>query len=366
MSEITWTGLDVHASSVFVALLSGQSNDVETMEIQNDPQLIRRKFRKLAKGRELCCCYEAGPCGYELYRLFQDLGIYCEIVAPSLIPRRPGDRIKTDRRDAIQLARLSRSGDLTFIRVPDRAQESARDVLRARDDVRKVRMAARHRLTKFLLRRGRRYTDGTNWTQKFWQWIARQTFEFDTDRLVFDSYIDHVRYLDTRLDALDASIVDLAQTEPFRGTVDLLMCLRGISVLSAMVIVTELYDLRRFSSPRELMAFVGLVPSEHSSGPKTCRGGITKTGNAHVRRILVESAWAYARRQSSRSRQVKQLVNQPPEVGDIVRTANQRLGSRFRRLVGRGKSKNVAATAIARELCGFIWALGTMERPAAA
>jgi len=362
MQKTTWIGLDVHASSVVVAQLSAGGVEAEVAEIPNDPAVIRRKFRKLVREKKLHCCYEAGPCGYELHRLLSGLGIRCDVVAPALIPRRPGDRVKTDRRDAIRLAKALRADELTFVRVPDRAQESARDLLRARDDARRDRTSARHRLTKFLLRRGQRYLAGTNWTQRFWQWIRKQRFDLETDRVVFEGYVDQVRYLDARIEALDQAVRELATSEAFRESVGRLTCLRGISDLSAMVILSELYDLRRFASPRELMAFLGLVPSERSSGGRTRRGGITKTGNGHVRRILVEAAWAYRRPVSITARQRRQLVDQPPEVAATARRANQRLIHRYRQLVGRGKKSPLAVTAVARELCGFVWALGTMDR----
>jgi len=223
-------------------------------------------------------------------------------------------------------------------------------------------MAARHRLTKFLLRFGLRFTAGTNWTLRFWRWIQEQEVKLETDRFVFERYVDQVRYLDARIEEFDREIERIAQTDDYRESVGILICLRGIRVLSAMIILSELYDLRRFDSPRQLMGFIGLVPSEHSSGSTTRRGGITKTGNSHVRRILVEAAWTYCRSVSITSVQRRQLVEQPPRIGEIVRKANRRLSSRYRRLISRGKKSPAVTVAVARELCGFVWALGNYNR----
>ena len=362
MAKTTWIGLDVHASTIAIGRWSCGEKQPEVTQIPNEPKVIRRVFRKLARDGELRVCYEAGPCGYELYRQLQELGIDCKVVAPSLIPRRPGDRVKTDRRDAAKLAKLFRSGELTFVRVPERSQEGVRNLLRARDDARRDRMAARHRLSKFLLRFGLRFTAGTNWTLRFWRWVEAQEIPLETDRFVFERYIDQVRYLDGRIEEFDREIERIAHTDDFRDAVGVLTCLRGIHVLSAMIILSELYDLRRFESPRQLMAFIGLVPSERSSGSSVRRGGITKTGNNHVRRILVEAAWVYGRSASITSVQRRQLIEQPPRVGEIVRSANRRLTGRFRRLVGRGKKSPAVAVAVARELCGFVWALGNYSR----
>jgi transposase len=291
-----------------------------------------------------------------LQRQLTALGVACEVIAPSLIPSKPGDRIKTDRRDASKLARLYRAGELTPIAVPDEDQEAVRDLVRAREDVRRARTDARHRLTKFLLRHGLRYP-ACNWTGQFWTWIRKINFAHSELTKVFQHYIDMVLHLDTQIEDLDKHIEAVAEQEPFRAMVQRLSCLRGISTLAAMVILSEVYDLRRFGNARQFMAFLGLVPSEHSSGPKQRRGGITKTGNGHVRRILVEAAWAYRHHPGTTSRQRRLLAEQPPWVADAARTANLRLTRRYRRLYARGKRTPVAMTAIARELAGFVWAM---------
>lgn len=364
MTQTTYLGLDVHSRTIAIARLYPGSNEPAMSEIANDPTVVRKAFQreKQRSGGSLRCCYEAGPCGYVLQRQLAELGIPCEVVAPSLIPRKPGERVKTDSRDAAKLARLYRAGDLTTIGVPTEEQEAGRDLVRARDDARKDRVAARHRLTKFLLRHGYRFAEGHNWTAKFWAWVKKIAFARAGEQIAFDHYVDQVNHLDHRIDVLDTAIEQLAQSESYRDMVGKLTCLRGISTLGAMIIITEVYDLRRFASARQLMAFLGLVPSEHSSGQKQRRGGITKTGNGHVRRMLVEAAWSYRHQAIAPTvRQKKAFAAQPPGVVDIARKASHRLGKRYRHLSSRNKKWPAVTVAVAREMCGFLWALGQVS-----
>lgn len=356
MTKIIHVGLDVHQRSITVAELHGRGEPL-VREIPNSRATLRKFFTKLKAQGELRCCYEAGPCGFELYRQLCELGISCEVIAPSLIPKRAGDRVKTDRRDAVKLARLHRAGELTAIRVPDREQEGVRDLVRAREDVRKDLIAAKHRLAKFLLRHGRIFSETKNWSQKHWTWLRAQKFEQAAELTTFQHYVVQVEHLEERREVLEKEILAYAQTEPFRAPVARLATLRGISILGAMVLVGELFDLKRFESPRQLMAFVGLVPSEHSSGGKRLLGGITKTGNSHVRRILVEASWSYRHRPALGPKARRALATQPADVVSIAKRAQQRLHGRYTRLLSRGKKSQVAVTAIARELCGFIWAM---------
>ena len=351
--SIIWLGLDVHARTIAIARLDGGATTPTTTEIPNEPKIVRRTFGRLVKEGDVRCCYEAGCCGFELQRQLAATGVSCSIVAPSLIPRKPGERIKTDRRDAMKLARLLRAGELTPIFVPTSGQEAARDLVRARDDVRKDRTAARHRLGMFLLRHGRHFTEATRWGQKHWRWVRGQVFDHAEARLAFEHYVEQVDHLDARIRLLDEQVAEVAATDAFRDRVARLSCLRGISTLSAMVLLVELGDVRRFESPRQLMAYTGLVPSEHSSGESRRRGGLTKTGNGFVRRILVEAAWAY---RHSKCRH-EEMAHQPPEVAAIARTATHRLSRRYARLVCRGKKPQIAVAAVARELCAFIWAI---------
>lgn len=285
------------------------------------------------------------------------MGIDCTVIAPSLIPQKPGERVKTDRRDAAKLARLLRSNDLTSIAVPTEDQEAVRDLVRAREAARRARTDARHRLTKFLLRHGHRH-HATNWTHQFWKWVNGISFTHAALTKTLQHYTDIVLHLDRQIEALDTDIEGVAASEPYRDSVAKLCCLRGISTLAAMVIISEVYDLRRFATASQFMAFLGVVPSEHSSGQKQRRGGITKTGNARVRRILVEAAWAYRHYPRVTTRQYRMFAGQPSAITDVCRKANLRLTRRFQRLEARGKKSPVAMTAIARELAGFVWAIG--------
>ncbi len=357
---ITHVGLDVHAERIVIASLEGQSKEPVVRDIPNDAKVIRRTFQRLAKeSYELRCCYEAGPCGFELHRQLTRMGIVCEVIAPGLIPVRAGDRVKTDRRDATKLARLFRAGELTSITVPSADQEAVRDLVRLRDNIRKDLTAARSRLQHFLLRHGRAYRSGSGWTQRYWVWLRAQHFDRECEQLTFEHYVHEVEHQQARRSEVDAEIQRTARTEPYAASVAKLACLRGLSTLAAMVLLAEIGDFRRFETPRELMAFVGLVPREHSSGGTVRRGGISKTGNSLVRRILIEAAWHYRHRPVFGPKAGRVVQGQPPEVIEYVRKAQTRLFRRYTRLVSRGKKSQVAAVAVARELCGFTWGLMT-------
>jgi transposase len=327
----TWAGLDVHAERIVIAVLEGGGREAEVRDIPNDPKVVRRTLRRLLeRAYELRCCYEAGPCGFELYRQLTAMGVACEVIAPSLIPVKAGDRVKTDRRDAQKLARLYRAGELTAITVPSAEQEAVRDLVRARDDVRRDLVAARQRLGKFLLRHGLRFGGGKAWTKRYWAWVNKLTFEREGERLTFEHYVAAVEHLVERRAALDLELTRIAGAAPHAERVRKLACLRGISTLGALALLAEVGDFRRFETPRRLMAYLGLVPREYSSGGKEQRGGITKTGNAHVRRILVEAAWSYRHPPAHTGRLRAALEGQPP-----------------------------AVAAVARELCAFTWNLMT-------
>lgn len=360
MEKPIWVGMDVHARTIMVASLEDRSTTPTVTEIENDPKAIRRLFTKLKKEGQVRACYEAGGTGYELYRQLSAMQVDCTVIAPSLMPKKPGDRIKTDRRDAEKLARYFRAGELTAVTVPSKEQETARDILRLREDLRRARTHARHQLGGFLLRHGRRFP-GTNWTDSHLTWLSGLEFTAQHERTVFEHYLSRVHYYDGQIASLDGEIDKLAQSADFKTRVDRLVCLRGISTLSAMVILTELFDLRRFQHPRELMAYLGLVPGERSSGDSRRRGRITKTGNGHVRRIFVEAAWSYRHRPLLSARARRALRGQPQRVVDISHRALQRLSTRYGRLVARGRATPHACTAVARELCGFVWAIGQVN-----
>lgn len=357
--SITWVGMDVHAENIVVAAIRGDS---ETLLCRWDTPHTRKGLERLVERfgefGEVRCVYEAGPCGYDLRRFLEAKGIRCDVAAPSLIPRKPGDRVKTDKKDAEKLARLHRMGELSTVCVPTPTQEALRDLVRSREDAREDLMRRRHRLSKFLLRQGRRY-EGRKWTQGHVSWIRSQTFADNNSETVLGEYIVAIEQERERIRRLEERIEEESKSKELAPTVGRLRTLRGVDTLTAMTVLSEVIDLHRFASPRELMAFIGLVPRERSSGGKERRGSITKTGNAHLRRVLVESAWHYHRLSwvPTRSIQIRRQ-GQLPEVLEIARRAERRLHKKYTRMISRGKPKGVAAVAVARELTGFLWALG--------
>lgn len=299
-----------------------------------------------------------GPCGYSLHRQLTEMGWDCQVVAPSMIPKKAGDRVKTDRRDSLMLARLHRAGELTAVWVPDGVQEALRDLTRAREDMKHLERQAKQRLLAFLLRHGRGYDGKSNWTQAHYRWLETQKFAHAVQQIVFQEYVDLVKAMDKRIEAIDKQIEVAAFDSVFWPVIQGLMALRGVSLLTATTIVAEIGDLRRFTSAPELMAYLGVVPSEHSSGGTKSRGGITKTGNGHVRRVLVEAAWTY-RHPARKSPTLQRRAERTPEVvQEIAWNGQKRMCRRYKLLEGRGKLKVQVCTAIARELTGFIWAIG--------
>ena len=355
-----YVGLDVHKESISVSVIERKGRQWKarpSTKMVNDTVKLRRLFGRLKKDGVVHACYEAGPCGYELHRLLTDMDIRCDVVAPSLIPVKAGDRVKTDRRDAEKLARLLKAGELTSIRVPTEAEEALRDIVRCREDVREDIIRERHRLLKFLLRHGRKFSETRHWSLKHWAWLRKQSFDEPYAQRVFTEYLSRLEQSLEHMKRLDQELAAAAQQEPYRASVARLRCLRGIDTLSAITLVAEICDFRRFEHPKALMAFVGLVPSERSSGGKQRRGSITKTGNAHARRILVEAAWHY-RMSPRRSATIQaRWKGQPESVIDHAWKAQARLNRRYHRLTCRGKPSQVAVVAVARELCGFVWAL---------
>jgi transposase len=356
METVRFVGLDVHADSIAIAVAEpGRGEPAALATIPNDRSTLLKRLRRLGRVK---CCYEAGPTGYGLQRALTAEGIDCVVVAPSLVPTRAGDRVKTDRRDAVKLARFLRSGDLTEVHVPDEATEAMRDLERARDDAKKAERVARHQLGKFLLRHERRYSGKTSWTVKHLEWIRAQHFAHEAQQRVLEDYLRTVEDLSERVERLTKSIVELVETWSLRPLVKALQALRGISVVSATVVAAELGDLARFDSAPKLMGYLGLVPSEHSSGEGRRQGRITRAGNGHVRRILVEAAWAYRFRPRQSRDITLRSAAVSPEVRRIAWRAQERLCAKYRRLTARGKNRNKTTAAIARELAGFIWAIG--------
>jgi transposase len=353
----TIIAFDQHAATTVAAVLLPNQRTPALQQLMSDVPTILRVVERVRRTGPVQCCYEAGPCGFELQRALAAKAIPCDVIAPALIPRRPGDRIKTDRRDAGQLAVLYRAGALTAIHIPTQQEEGARDLLRCREDIQVDLLRARHRLSKFLLRHGRRFTTTkTAWTVRHRQWLQAQHWPLPALAQTHRAYIRAVDEALARLETVNEDLRDLLAIEPLRTRVVRLRCFRGIDDLTALTIAAELGDARRFPSASRVMAFTGLVPSEHSSGTKQARGAITKTGNAHLRRVLVESAWQYRHHpfvgRALRARQ----RGAPIDTIDRAWHAQQRLCRRYRRLAVRGKPKQHIVTAVARELAGFLWA----------
>jgi transposase len=354
----TVVGMDVHKKSITVSVLKpGGGIRSENWTIANEPPQITKLVERLAAQGSPCFCYEAGPCGYPVYRQITGMGWPCAVIAPGLTPVRPGDRVKTDRRDAEKLARLFRAGELTVIHIPTQAEEAVRDLIRAREDALVDKLRARHRLMKFLLRQGRVYRETKTWGVAHRQWLNAQTFELPASQLTLESYRQTLNEMENRLEGLRQRIESLAENEPYKTPVRYLRCLKGVDTLSAMTLIAEIQDFERFKKPTGFMSFTGLVSSEHSSGNRTFRGSITKVGNAHVRRILIESAWHYRRPYTMCQALAERRRGCPMPVIHIAHRAEERLRRKYWHLVQRGKPTQTAVVACARELAGFVWAI---------
>jgi transposase len=354
----TFVGLDVHKNTISVALLRPGQPQVE-WSLANETVAICRLIRKLereAEGR-LRCCYEAGPTGFVLQRQLTRAGIDCRVIAPSLIPVKPGARIKTDRRDARKLAELLRAGLLTEVKPPTEEEEAVRDLTRSRDDAQRDLTRARNRLSKFLLRRGCVYVVGRKptWSAKYRAWLRALTFPRRADQVVFEDYLLAVEQVEGRLQGLNEEIESVAQGQPWREPVQALRCFHGIDTVTAVALVAELHAPQRFPHPRQLMSYLGLVPREHTSGMRERRGGITGTGNRHVRRLLVEAAWHYRHKPVvGRTLRLRRREQSPKAIA-LADRALRRLTLRQRRMLYQGKHPNLVTIAVARELAGFVW-----------
>lgn len=361
-ASVVYVGMDVHKETIVIAVAREGRGPAETWQtIPHDGVRLRKALRTLVKENEvLRVCYEAGPTGFGLCRALREAGIDCVVVAPSLVPGKPGDRIKTDRRDARKLAHFLRSGDLTEVQVPEAAVEAIRDLERARDDAKRAERVARHQLGKFLLRHGRRWEE-TSWTAKHRDWIRTQRFEYPAQQRVRTDYLKAVEDLAERVAALTAALGELVQDTVLAPLVKALQAFRGVSLVTAVTVAAEVGDLRRFATAGQFMAYVGLVPSEDSSGQRRRQGRITRCGNGHVRRILVEAAWHY-RHLPSLSRELRRRQEGVAAgVKRLAWKAQLRLHKRLQHLVQAGKSVQKAVVAIARELAGFLWAVGQEE-----
>jgi transposase len=350
-----WVAFDQHKLSIVAASLPCEGGVGEVVRIETTEKAIRRFIERLGGPGGLAVCYEAGPGGFALYRLLSSMGVACDVVAPSLIPVRAGDRVKTDRRDAKQLVALYRAGMLRFVAPPTPETEGLRDLLRCRDDLRRARVAARHRILKQLLRHGRVYREGKQaWTKRHRDWLATQHLEDPLAHAALEQMLIHLGGLDRQLALLDASLERIAREGRWALQVQTLARFRGIATLTALGLISEIGDFARFSNPRELMSWLGIVPSEYSSGDQQHRGHITRAGNTHARRLLCEAAWHY--------RHPPRRPRTGPEPDHRAWQAQVRLHHRWRHLTAHGKRSTVANIAIARELTGFLWA-ATTDQP---
>ena len=366
-----WVSLDVHKLSIVAATLPAADGKPEVSRIETTEKAIRRFIDRLGGPAGLAVCYEAGPGGFALWRLLTRLGVACDVVAPSLVPVRAGDRVKTDRRDARKLVSLYRAGLLRFVHPPTEELEGLRDLLRAREDIRCARTAARHRVLKQLLRHGRIVREGKSaWTKLHRAWIARQRLDDSLAQRALEQLLIHLDGIERQLDVLDAELEQIAHGERWGGQVEILTRFRGINTLTALGLIAEIGDFARFSHPRELASWLGITPSEYSSGDQQHRGHITKAGNPHARRLLVEAAWHY-RHPPRRSQRTDRLADRvPADVSTRAWQAQIRLHHRHRTLAQHGKRSTITNVAVARELTGFVWAAMTHQplrkEPAAA
>lgn len=351
-----WIALDVHKLSIVAATLAPAGGELEVQRIETTERAIRRFIDRLGGPDGLAVCYEAGPGGFELLRLLTRLGVACDVIAPSLVPIRAGDRVKTDRRDAKKLVRLYRAGALTFVQAPTIETEGLRDVMRCRDDLRCARMAARHRVAKALLRHGHVFREGKkSWTLAHRAWVNQQRLVDPLAQLALEQMLTHLDSVERQLAALDNRIEQIADSDRWRDEVQTLTAFRGISTRTALGLIAEIGDFHRFAHPRELASYLGITPSEYSSGDQQHRGHITKCGNRHARRLLVECAWHYRHR--------PRLPANAPAPTDRAWQAQIRLHHRYRHLTEHGKRTTVTNIAIARELSGFLWAAMTDQPP---
>jgi transposase len=356
---ITYVALDAHKKEHRVCLMLAGEEEVREFGVKNQVREMKRMVKRIQRQTQgpIRMCYEAGPCGFALQRQLVKEGVSCVVVAPSLIPVKPGDRVKTDRRDARKLLDLFRAGLLTEVHPPTDEEEAVRELCRCREAVKQAQTAARHQLSKFLLRHAMIYREGAQWTQKHFRWLRGLTFENALNRMVFTDYLEEVERRTERLKALDQALEEVAQQEPYSTRVGWLRCFRGIDTVTAMSIVAELFGFARFSSARGLMSYLGLTSSEDSSAGKRRQGAITKAGNSRVRRLLIEAAWHQRHWPVTSKALRKRRKGQPAWVIQTADRAKKRLHKRYWWLVGQGKLPKLAVTAVARELVGFLWSV---------
>lgn len=354
----TVVGLDVHKETIVTGVLPQWSEKAtETARLENTPQVIEKLVKRMASQGPVEFVYEAGPCGYEVQRQITGLGHACVVVAPGLIPVRATDRVKTDRRDAEKLARLWRAGELTAIRIPSREEEASRDLVRLREDALADRLRSRHRLSKFLLRQGRVHRETKSWGVTHRIWLKGQKFEWESSQRTFEGYLRAMEEVEARMETLDQQVQDLAGQPAYQAGVRYLRCFKGIDTMSAITLIVEAQDFRRFDGADAFMKFTGLTGWEYSSADRVRRGGISKAGDAHIRRVLVESAWSYRLPNVTGRPLAERRKGCPLKVVQLAKKAQDRLHRKFLRMIHKSKSAPVTVTAVARELAGFVWAM---------
>ncbi|WP_233095887.1 IS110 family transposase [Alicyclobacillus sp. SO9] len=358
-----YVGLDTSKDTIAIAVAdAGRDAPRSWGVIPNTPEAIRKLIRKLGQPEDLDVCYEAGPLGYGLQRMLTQMGVKCSVIAPSLIPSRPGDRVKTDRRDAIKLAHLHRAGELTAVYVPNEDDEALRDLVRCREDAKEDLLRARQRMSKFLLRHDLTSpAKMTKWKSKYMAWLQQLKFSNRALQQTHQEYLHAIIVIAQRIERLEKEIHELAMKSPHKPVIQALQTLRGVKELTAVTLVVEVGDFRRFTTARQFMGYTGLIPSESSSGPVRRQGKVTKTGNTHLRRVLVEAAWSYRYRPALRGDIRKRQEGQSPSVQSISWKAQDRLHRKYLRLLSRGKPSTKAIVALARELAGFVWAISKEE-----
>ena len=357
MHRIIYVGLDVHKETVMISAISEMDSlPFITIQKRNEKAILKKYFLKLKEKGELFCCYEAGFCGFTMHRFLKDLGIRCDVIAPGLIPRKPGDRIKTDKRDARNLAINLKAGSLTAIYVSTPHDEAVRDYLRMRDTFKTNSKKIKQRILSFLLHLGIKYDDGSNWTGKHMKWLNNVSFDESLHKEILKEYLIALAELEEKMHLIAHRIEEIASQKEYKPLVEKFACLKGISTLTALSLTTEIGDFKRFQTAGKFMKYLGLVPTEHSSGSKRVQGGITKAGNSYLRKLLVESSWHYRYYQPSK-RLTQRRKGVDSEIVAYADKAGRRLCKKYNRLLLNGKVKTKAVTAVARELSGFIWGL---------
>jgi transposase len=356
MNSVAYVGMDVDSRKIAMALLEAGAKQTEDRIVANEPQEVERYFSELVKRYEtVYACYEAGSCGFELWRQVTELGVVITVVSPGSVPRKSGDRVKTDRRDARKLARALRNGDLSPVYVPSVADEEARDYLRLYEDMKYDLKRAKQRLLHFLMRHGIRWTEGSTWTDAHWRWLRRLEFDSSVARATYEEYLTQIVDLTEKCQRIAAEIERIAQQECYREPVRRLKAFKGVETLIALSLVVEIGNFERFEKAEQFMAFLGLVPSEHSSGERRRVGGITKAGNSHLRKLLIQSAWHYRSYHPNSRTLLRRRQGLPADLVSYANRAGRRLNRKFLRIVFAGRPSQIAATAVARELAGFMW-----------